>query len=110
MKSKKSIFYLLLGESIARHRKLINENQENLGEFLNLSRPTIVNIEKGRHQCNAFQLWQISQFLNTSIENLIPSSQEIAQLEEKPIIVPSRLEKDFSSSTLEELMKFINDI
>jgi DNA-binding XRE family transcriptional regulator len=110
MKSKKSIFYLLLGESIARHRKSINENQENLGEFLNLSRPTIVNIEKGRHQCNAFQLWQISIFLKTSLENLIPTPQEISQIEANPFVLPQHLEKEYSTATIEELMKFINDI
>jgi transcriptional regulator with XRE-family HTH domain len=110
MKDRKSKFYLLLGKNIALHRKQINKNQEELGKSLNLSRATIVNIEKGRHQINAFQVWEIASFLNISVETLLPSINDFLKFEEKPILIPKNLEKEFSLDTIENLLRFIKDI
>jgi transcriptional regulator with XRE-family HTH domain len=110
MSDRKSNFYLLLGNNIARLRKQSNKNQEELANFLKLSRATIVNVEKGRHHPNAFQLWEICQFLNVTTDSIMPTNEDVSRFEDKPIILPSNLEKEFSTSTIADLKKFIENI
>ena len=50
-------------------------DQETLSRHLNLSRTTIINIEKGRQRLSLEHAWLTAQVLEISIEELLPSTQ-----------------------------------
>jgi len=70
-------FYTDLGANIASKRNEQKINQDTLADFLKLSRPSVVNIEKGRQKPNILTLALIANYLKTSVENLIPAINDL---------------------------------
>lgn len=66
-------FYLSVGEKLRLQRKKVGMDQETLSRHLNLSRTTIINIEKGRQRLSLEHAWLAAQILNISIEILLPN-------------------------------------
>lgn len=71
--NEKKIFYSKLGENIRQERMRKNVSQEYLAKILQLSRPSIVNIEKARQYPPLHLVVEISNALETSIYELIPT-------------------------------------
>lgn len=69
-------YYSLLGEKIAVLRGSMNIKQEELAEVLNISRPSMVNIEKGRQRPSIYMLQLIAEYFNVEIESLLPNMQK----------------------------------
>jgi DNA-binding XRE family transcriptional regulator len=67
-------FYQLVGEKICSARKAVGMKQEALASFLELSRTSIVNIEKGRQHPSLYQIREIARLVGVSIESLIPET------------------------------------
>ena len=67
-------FYQQVGERICHARKEVGMKQEALASFLELSRASVVNIEKGRQHPSLYQINEIARILNVSVESLIPES------------------------------------
>lgn len=65
-------FYQQVGERITLARKGAGMKQDALASFLELSRVSVVNIEKGRQHPSLYQIKEIARILNVSIESLIP--------------------------------------
>ena len=65
-------FYRELGENIKTERLKRNINQEELGDYLDLTRTSVINLEKGRHRPSVFQLLQIAEFFEIDYTLLIP--------------------------------------
>lgn len=66
-------FYTNLGERIKRARTRESRfSQETLGKMIGMSRPSVVNIEKGRQHLPLHTLVEIAQLLKVSITDLIP--------------------------------------
>lgn len=101
-------FNKILGKNIFRKRKLINKNQEQLGEALELSRATIVNIEKGRHQLNAYQLWLVVRFLKTTYDDLMPTEKQF--LENTDLALPDGFKILYSKETIEDFQKLLDSL
>lgn len=70
-------FYSELGEKIKVERLRQRISQEDLANFLDLTRSSIINLEKGRHRPSIYQLLQIAAMLNIEYTKLIPVALEI---------------------------------
>lgn len=67
------LFYQNLGQTISSIRIKKGLKQEDLAKHLDLSRPSIVNIEKGNQRPSIFTVIQIAVFLDVEIRDLIPN-------------------------------------
>jgi transcriptional regulator with XRE-family HTH domain len=68
-------FYEVLGSNISSIRIKKGLKQEELANHLGLSRPSIVNIEKGNQRPTLFTVLQIARFLNVEVTHLIPEEK-----------------------------------
>lgn len=66
-------FYEEVGQLIMKERLSAGVKQEDLANFLELSRASIVNIEKGRQRPSTFLLINIAKYLKIDFMELIPS-------------------------------------
>lgn len=71
-----------LGRKIARARKESDLTQEQLANLLNISRVSVVNIEKGKQRCSIERLVFISKLTGYSIASLTNNTG--AELPELP--------------------------
>ncbi len=60
----------LLGENIAKYRKMHNITQEKLAEIVCLSREYIVRVEKGQKNISLKKLFAIADALNVNFCDL----------------------------------------
>lgn len=65
-------YYTLVGERISSLRSSKNVNQDELAQFLNVSRPSIGNIEKGRQRPSIFIIQQIADYFCVDINVILP--------------------------------------
>jgi transcriptional regulator with XRE-family HTH domain len=65
-------FYTILGNKIRLARKEKGVDQESLAKCLNLSRTSVINIEKGRQRPSIHQIWLMAYHLQFPILDLIP--------------------------------------
>ena len=70
--NKEDKFYIDLGHNISSLRKRKRINQDEIGDLLKLSRPSIVNIEKGRQKLSIYMLVQLSKYFDVDLRELIP--------------------------------------
>lgn len=80
--AEKKRLYQNLGAQIRDYRQDTSLSQEKLGEKVGLSRSSIVNIEKGRQRPPLHTLWGIAEALDASLEDLIPTEEEVRSPEE----------------------------
>lgn len=69
---KEKDYYRLLGEEISRLRSSRSINQEQLAEFLNISRPSIGNIENGRQKPSVYLLQLLASYFEIEVNDLLP--------------------------------------
>ncbi|TDO83742.1 DNA-binding XRE family transcriptional regulator [Flavobacterium chryseum] len=69
---EQQLFYIKLGSKIKDERLKAEIKQEAFASFLNLSRASIVNIEKGRQRPPIHLLWSIAKILNIEVMELLP--------------------------------------
>lgn len=65
-------FYRELGQLIKSERIKRAISQKSLGDHLELTRASIINLEKGRHRPSIYQLIQIASFFQIDYTSLIP--------------------------------------
>ncbi|UHA73269.1 helix-turn-helix domain-containing protein [Paenibacillus sp. 481] len=63
--------YVFVGYKIREWRSIKNLTQEQLGEKLNMSRPSISNIEAGRHHISLHLLFRLAYILEIPPQELI---------------------------------------
>lgn len=80
MRDFKSILYEIIGDRIKERRKQLNMNQIDLAASLKLARSSISNIELGRHQIPLHVLYELCNILKVSINDILPSQDEILQV------------------------------
>lgn len=66
-------FYQMLGGLIKNARTQAGLKQEAFASYLNLSRTSIVNIEKGRQHPPIHLLWVIAKVLDIDATSLLPA-------------------------------------
>lgn len=65
-------YYQNLGKTISNLRSYRNVNQETLASFLNISRPSIGNIEKGRQKPSVYLIQKIADYFGVNVDSLLP--------------------------------------
>jgi transcriptional regulator with XRE-family HTH domain len=70
------ILYQLIGEAVHTVRRERGLTQADLADLAHLSRPSIVNIEKGRQSLSVHALYKIASGLNIDIKKILPDSKE----------------------------------
>jgi transcriptional regulator with XRE-family HTH domain len=70
-------FYAEIGRTIKSARLKRGLTQDIMASHLNLTRSSIINLEKGRHRPSIFQLLQISDLLKISYKDLIPYNEPV---------------------------------
>lgn len=108
IQSEQSKFYVILGLRIREARTKSKLKQETFATFLNLSRASIVNIEKGRQHPPIHLLWDIAKVLNISVSDLLPNFEvgEKVSPQWKKIIAKESTNKE----TKEKILGFIEEI
>lgn len=64
-----------VGHEICKRRKAAGFSQEQLSDYLGLTRISIVNIEAGRQGTPLNTLWKICNFLHCTPNDLFPETQ-----------------------------------
>ena len=99
---KLSNFYMELGARIKDARIKADLNQEVLAQQLNLTRASIVNIEKGRQRPMIHTLIEIAEILNTNLSLLLLGNLENVQI--KKSRSPISKIKSFDNVVSDELI------
>lgn len=66
-----------VGMRIKQLRKSRSLNQDDLGKVLNLSRPQISNLERGRRNINLHQIKSLADYFGVSLETLGLKTDEV---------------------------------
>lgn len=107
-------FYKEMGELIKTERVKRGMSQEIIAEQLDLTRASVINLEKGRHKPSVYQLLMIAEILNTDYGNLIPVKKEKPQVAKKDIlnnINKAIIDQDsMDKNTKEVLVEFLTSI
>jgi DNA-binding XRE family transcriptional regulator len=74
------VFYTTIGENIKSLRNKLNYSQDDLAKFLNLTRTSVVNIEKGRQRPPLHTLVDVASFLDVDISKLLPSKDKMEEV------------------------------
>ena len=74
-------FYVGIGDKIKKVRTKRDYSQDDLAKFLDLTRTSVVNIEKGRQRPPIHTLFEIASFLNVPVEDLFPTVKEKQQID-----------------------------
>jgi DNA-binding XRE family transcriptional regulator len=75
----KSEFYTLVSTRIRDIRMSKGVKQDVLALQLNITRTSLINIEKGRQHPNLFMIFEIAFHLGISLEELLPNMNEFAK-------------------------------
>ena len=107
----KDRFYTKIGQLIKHARSRTDLSQADLALKANMSRASIVNIEKGRQHPPLHLLWTFSEILNVNVSSLIPdfqpSTNEVNPIFEK-FIKKSKAKGHIKEDSMENLNSFIS--
>ncbi len=116
---EKKYFYKQLGENIRIARRDADMTQITFARLLELSRPSIVNIEKGRQHPPLHFLVDISKILSIDVIDLIPNVQHSQTIEVDQILEAqtdkiinkwiSKNPGEHSETTISIVKEFIKD-
>jgi transcriptional regulator with XRE-family HTH domain len=65
-------FYKQVGELIRDERLKRGRSQEELAKYLDLTRMSVINLEKGRHRPSIYQLLLTAEYFDLEYSKLIP--------------------------------------
>lgn len=97
-------FYIELGENIKTYRSKQGYSQDELAKFLDLTRTSIVNIEKGRQRPPLHTVYDLAIFFNVEITNLLPAKDAKQQIDLRKSVKEniSTIEKKFKDVPIDE--------
>ena len=102
------VLYEVLGSRIREEREKANFNQSHFAQLLQISRASLVNIEKGRQRTPIHVLYEISRILQISITSLLPDLNEIVTEEVKKDIQEKIVKTSAGDQDLQQkLMDFV---
>ena len=102
-------FYRMLGDCIRASRIKSGLKQEAFASFINLSRASVVNIEKGRQHPPIHLLWVIARTLNISVTELLPNFNHEEQISHKwKKLIEKQTKGDQGAN--QKLVSFISEI
>lgn len=66
-----------IGREIYRRRKFLKITQEELANYIGLSRVQLVNLEKGNNRTTFESLWEICNALSCTVSDLFPPQNKV---------------------------------
>ncbi len=96
-----------IGKRISELRQGVGLSQEGLSILAGISRTSIVNIEKGRHQPSLQTLYSIIQHLETDITSVLPSIDAYQQMKDKVDVISEEIMKFGLESDQEEKLRSV---
>ena len=89
----KTITQKEIGLRISELRKSKGYSQDDLAKMLNISRPSLTQIELGKRNLSVIELKKITNILSVSIDNLLSSNYSLTELvnEEEEIVEESKI-------------------
>lgn len=113
MKENINILYETVGRNIKKLRKSNKISQEELANFISLSRSSISNIEIGNHQPSIYVIYEICLALDCEVYDLLPSIEKYKttkhSIEEKFNEILNSLSDDISKRNLSILKEFLRN-
>lgn len=76
-------FYSVLGKKIRDARKRREFSQTKFAKLIGMSRPSLVNIEKGRQRAPLHILYYIADLLELNLVEILPNKEEVRDFEMK---------------------------
>lgn len=99
----KVAFQRSFGKKLRKSRKESGLTQQNLSEKIGMSRPSLINIERGEKSLSLFQLKTLSNVLQVDSKDLLPSDREIEESIEElrintssPLLGKALIDKGFA--------------
>jgi len=81
MPPSESIDPRILGQRIAEARKARGKTQEEVADFLELSRPTYIAIEKGDRAAKSEEIVKLASFLGRKVHELVRPTEPVVDLQ-----------------------------
>lgn len=78
-KSTSKKLYRIIGEKIKSFRQG-KMSQQQLADSLSLTRTSITNFEMGNQRIQIDTLWKIADFLDVTIQELLPTKEEVGTI------------------------------
>ena len=103
-------FYKLVGIKITNFRKDRKLSQAAFATRVQLSRSSIVNIELGRQHTPPHVLWLIAESLSLSIQDLLPTKQELETYSENPSLVEALKSTSIDTEKQKSITDFLSNI
>ena len=106
-------FYRELGDKIREERLRNFKSQEELASHLDLTRTSIINLEKGRHRPSIYQLLQIADYFKLDYAKLMPISIKTSQEDDikEPSIKNMVIDQDtVGKETKQAVLDFLSSI
>ncbi|MFD0940188.1 helix-turn-helix domain-containing protein [Pedobacter boryungensis] len=100
-------FYEKIGERIKEARKLRDMNQDVLANALGISRVSLVNIEAGKQRPPLHVLLDICEFLNVTMNDLVPQNVTSSNSLDSIILNKIKKETDNGTDSADKVMNFI---
>lgn len=95
--------YEYLGEMVRHHRKEASLTQAELAAGTQLSRSSIVNIEKGRQRPPLHVVWEIARELDVELHALLPRFEELSGALDIDPRVKAQIEQELGDGDEEEI-------
>lgn len=102
-------FYIYIGRKITEARKKAGFKQEVFASLMELSRSSIVNIEKGRQHPSIHLLMDMSSKLKVKFNDLIPQTVQSEDIDAELKKEINKLSKD-AKGTKKEIQGFLKEI
>ena len=100
-------FFEQIGNNILQILKEKNINQTELAEKIGVSKQVLGKIVKGQKAINAFELRNIAEALNITVDDLLAEKKEV---DEKPLLMFMGEIKKNTKKDMEFLTKVISEI
>ena len=100
------ILYKIIGNRIKGCREKSNHTQQEIAEYLVLSRSSVANYESGKQRISIAELFSLAEYFNIGIEDLLPSIKEIGTKDTPENKIDKAL--DLEKEEMAELKDFIN--
>lgn len=104
-KNQIELLYSALGNRVKELRINSNYSQSNFANLLEISRASLVNIEKGRQRPPLHLLYDIARLLEVSINDLLPRKEEVNEDSFRNSILNKIQETSAGNSEIEKRLR-----
>lgn len=94
-----------IGDRIRNERKYRGYSQQEVADYLDVSRSSVSLMENGERKINSIELKQLADFFNTTIDTLISEEDPNAR-DDQEVRMVARAASELSPEDREEVIRF----